>query len=440
MSFQQKSVHQTHEAVVFFADGAVIKEMLYTEFEALLDCVVPMRDFIGRNMQAAYVRVDSALAVVAVVLFYAPFDERGFPEQSWNVPLRQLAETAARGPDLGGGPVRLATCSQCPIPGQEEKLWDIEFGVGGNTLNQLREKLHANRLGIDAVDYSPVLPGGVAVAAPVVPGVSHAAAAPAAESADAMLAFMQQSNQQIAMLREQHRQELAGAQERLAALQGQVQVLLNEKGVLSEQLAEQASAIADERAAGARALQQLTELGRSQIAAVRAEMEATRDAALAGSAQDSLAERERLGRELQAAEEQLHGLRTELTELRRDKMRLMSDGADKFFDALKEKGVKFVAYQPGAGHLTIAMEDLSRYIEDTENFVAEKCGVSLEHYRRWLAHYTSPVCQGSAGNGGPCAKPLTRLLKPVEFVSGMHDRCDVHKQMPRSVPPKEQAV
>ncbi|MFZ1293687.1 MAG: hypothetical protein WAR81_05755, partial [Pseudomonadales bacterium] len=157
-------------------------------------------------------------------------------------------------------------------------------------------------------------------------------------------------------------------------------------------------------------------------------------------AQQSLVERERLGRELQAAEEQLQGLRTELTDLRRDKMRLMSDGADKFFDALKEKGVKFVAYQPGAGHLTIAMEDLSRYIEDTENFVAEKCAVSVEHYRRWLAHYTSPVCQGSAGDGGPCAKPLTRLLKPAEFVSGMHDRCDVHKQMPRTVPPKEQAV
>ena len=46
MSFQQKSSHQTHEAVVFFADGAVIKEMLYTEFEALLDCVVPMLSLI----------------------------------------------------------------------------------------------------------------------------------------------------------------------------------------------------------------------------------------------------------------------------------------------------------------------------------------------------------------------------------------------------------
>ncbi|MFZ1294920.1 MAG: chromosome partitioning protein ParA, partial [Pseudomonadales bacterium] len=229
MSFQQKSSHQTHEAIVFFADGAIIKEMLYTEFEALLDCVVPMREFVGRNMQAAYVRVDSALAVVATVLFYAPFDERGFPEQSWNVPLRQLAETAARGPDLGGGPVRLATRSQCPIPGQEDSLWDIEFGVGGNTLSQLREKLHGNRLGIDAVDHSPQLPGAVITGAvPVVSGVAPGmavAGAPTAESADAMLAFMQQSNQQVALLRKQHRQELAGTGERLSALQGQVQVL-----------------------------------------------------------------------------------------------------------------------------------------------------------------------------------------------------------------------
>lgn len=64
--------------------------------------------------------------------------------------------------------------------------------------------------------------------------------------------------------------------------------------------------------------------------------------------------------------------------------------------------------------------------------MAEKCGVSPEHYRRWLAHYNSPLCQGTAGSGAPCAKPLTKLLKPAEFVVGMHDRCEIHKQFPRT--------
>ena len=55
---------------------------------------------------------------------------------------------------------------------------------------------------------------------------------------------------------------------------------------------------------------------------------------------------ERNERERQLQEEQLHSLRTELTELRRDKLRLMGEGANKFFDALKERNVKFVSFQP----------------------------------------------------------------------------------------------
>ncbi len=36
---------QSHEAVFFFVEGALDKKMLFTEFEALLDCVVPVRSF-----------------------------------------------------------------------------------------------------------------------------------------------------------------------------------------------------------------------------------------------------------------------------------------------------------------------------------------------------------------------------------------------------------
>ena len=125
-------------------------------------------------------------------------------------------------------------------------------------------------------------------------------------------------------------------------------------------------------------------------------------------------------------------MRSELTELRRDKLRLMGEGADKFFEALREKGIKLVSFQPGAGHLTIPVEELSRFLDDSDAFVAAKCGVGVEHYRRWLAHYGNPVCQGASGSGAPCAKPLQKMLKPADFVAGLHDRCDIHKQVPRS--------
>jgi hypothetical protein len=434
MTIHQKSSAQTQEAVIFFADGEIRREMLYPEFEALLDCVVPIRDFAGKTLEAAYVRLDARLAPVTVVLFLIPFDSDGFPEQHWDVPLRMLAERGVRGPDLGGGPVRLVTRSQCPIPQHEDQLWDIRFGAGGNTLAQLQERVLMNRLGLDVADQDVVQAPPASwsgTAAPAAPAMAPVAA-PAGDSSETLLALMQQSSQQMALAREQHQRESMALQQQLAVLQQHARALEDEKQALLARAEQQARTLEEQRTAAEGRTRQLAEQARREIDAARQTLEGERDAALAerdARMREALA---RLERERETQEDQLHSLRSELTELRRDKLRLMGEGADKFFAQLKEKGVKFVAFQPGAGHLTIPMEDLNRYLEETEAFVAEKCGVSPEHYRRWLAHYNSPVCQGTAGSGAPCAKPLAKLLKPAEFVVGMHDRCDIHKQFPRT--------
>jgi hypothetical protein len=432
----KQSLQNTHEAVVFFDREEISKEMHYAEFEALLDCVVPMQEFAGRVIEAAYLRLDANLSVVGLVLFLVPFDEEGFVEQSWNVPLRQLVEGGTRGPDLGGGPVRIATRSQCPVKGQESKLWDIRFTTAGNTLNLLQERLRDNRLGIDVIEAPPMSAPPAAAAPPAMPqyAPAPAAAAPASssESTDAVLQIMQQSSAQMAMLKEQHQRELMSLQENISQLQQKLQVQENEKDVLAGQLEQQAAALDAERREAERKARQLAKDTRAQTAALKLELKSELEAAVASRERELKAEIESLKRERDASEEQLHGLTTEVTELRRDRIRLMGSGADKFFERLKEKAVKFVSYQPGAGHLTVPMEDLSRFLDDTESFVADKCGVSVEHYRRWLAHYSSPVCQGTSGSGKPCAKPLTRVLKPGEFVAGLHDRCEIHKQVPRS--------
>lgn len=470
MSISQKSSHQSYEAILFLVGGAVLREMLYTEFEALLDCVVPMRDLAHRDLQAAYVRLDAGLAPVAIVLFSIPFDADGFPEQRWNVPLRQLADSGLRGPDLGGGPIRLATRSQCPVPGQEGSLWDVEFGAGGSTLDLIRERVRMNRLGLDALEMRAQGGGTGSPPPPGPPATPQAAPSPAAQSAavassDAMLALMQQSNQQIAMIKEQSQREILSMQERLVESHQRVQALEAERLRLQEQLAEQQRTSADEHARAEKKLQMTVDKARAQHLALRQQLEGEFEEVLSArerSAAEELAaltekthaervalerrfteestargkahaeETARLRQELAAQEDQLHNMRTELTELRRDKLRLMGEGADKFFEALREKGVKLVSFQPGAGHLTVPVDELSRFLEDSDAFVAAKCGVAVEHYRRWLAHYTNPVCQGTSGSGAPCAKPLQKMLKPAEFVAGLHDRCDIHKQVPRS--------
>ena len=76
------------EAIVFFEDGVVSKEMTYSEFEAILDGVVGMDDFAGDTLKAAFVVVNGRLKVTAAVLFRIGFDRQGYADRSWNLPLR----------------------------------------------------------------------------------------------------------------------------------------------------------------------------------------------------------------------------------------------------------------------------------------------------------------------------------------------------------------
>ncbi len=422
MTIYQKSSIQTREAVVFFVGGQVAHEMLYTEFEALLDCVAPMHDFAGITLEAAYVSMDERLVPRAVVLALVPFDADGFPELRWDVPLRMLAERGmALGPDFGAGPVRLATRSHCPLIEYAGSLWDVQTDASGNTLDLLYSRLRMNRLGLDIPEDAPS-------SSPSALAIDPAIAASVPGGSDMLLTLLQQGNQQFETLREQARHEGVALQRELNGAREQVRRLEAERQALQERMVAEQRRFEQQKGALQEELRQQVGQARTAIRAARRALESERDAALAERDVRRHGEVTQLEHERAQQEEQLLSLRAELTELRRDRLRLMSEGADKFFVALKEKGVKFVAYQPGAGHITIAMDELQQYLNDTEAYVAAKCGVSRDHYRRWLAHYLDPACQGTAGDGSRCAKPLQKQLKPTDFVSGMHDRCEIHKQ------------
>jgi len=105
--------------LVFFWDGENIdKSMMFSDFEATLDGYVGLQVYAGDEKRAAYVQLDEVLQVRAVVLFTIAFDEAGFADRSWNLPLRHMAEIAGRGPDLGAGPIHLVCRSQCSISWQ----------------------------------------------------------------------------------------------------------------------------------------------------------------------------------------------------------------------------------------------------------------------------------------------------------------------------------
>ena len=78
---------------------------------------------------------------------------------------------------------------------------------------------------------------------------------------------------------------------------------------------------------------------------------------------------------------------------------LVSQGGDQILERLAKLGVVFVVYHPGAGHLTIPLQDIATYQDNPLAYAAAKCFVSEEQYRHWLAHYQQPTCDASLPSG-----------------------------------------
>ena len=77
---------QMVEAVLFYNEGTICKEMLYPEFEAVLDGVVALPEFADRQMHAVYVMINPRLQVRAAVFFCLDFNEDGSADDGWNIP------------------------------------------------------------------------------------------------------------------------------------------------------------------------------------------------------------------------------------------------------------------------------------------------------------------------------------------------------------------
>ena len=150
----------SYDAVLFVDQNKVVKEMLLTEFEAVLDGVVGEPEFADSAAHAVYLKINRRLDIIGAVFFIIHFDAKGNADRRWNIPLSQMVETAAFGPELNGVQLRIACRSQCQIPWQQQDLWEPDLSVGSNTLKMLSVSVQANRLGLlvdDAVEQPPLL-------------------------------------------------------------------------------------------------------------------------------------------------------------------------------------------------------------------------------------------------------------------------------------------
>ena len=136
------------EAVMFFSEQGIAKEMLFPEFEALLDGLVAATDFADETVEAVFLQINHRLHVRAAVFFTIDFDLEGNVNRLWNLPLRNMAEKAGRGPDMGGGPVRLVCLGFCNTKAYQPHLWKPGQRGGKPDLARIKQAVTRNSLGI----------------------------------------------------------------------------------------------------------------------------------------------------------------------------------------------------------------------------------------------------------------------------------------------------
>ncbi len=443
---------QTVEAVLFFNDGGVCKEMLYPEFEAVLDGMVSMPEFADQQMRVVYVLINTRLQIRAAVFFFLDFNEDGSADSGWNIPLRNLAERTGRGPDLGAGPIRLACRSQCPVSWYQMHLWDPELTQSQNHLVMLRDRIKRNQLGLLVEEDTPQ-----AVPAERLQMVAEDAwyAADSATQTSIRRAekleqeqrlkaaqLIKQQRLRIASLEQQREADISRLRELAAQQQAKLldeiaqlrQELLDKEGLVEQlqvQLHEQAEGFQKNREEMSRQLRALEQNGRAEADAARAQFDEELRRQIAAAVAEYKEQVSIRDVELAYRNELDSQLQEEIEQLRARCETLAEQSGDRVLERLCALGVAFMAYHPGAGHLTIPLADITRYRQNPLAYAAAKCAVSEEQYKQWVEHYQQPVCIATLSSGERCNMPLDKVETPARFVLGESNCCARHRSQER---------
>jgi len=451
-----------YSAVLFCEKGKIAREMMYAEFEAILDSFVPLPEYAGLDVQAIYVEISPQLKVHSAVYFLIGFDGAGHADRKWNIPLQQLAEQAEPGPNLGAGPIRLACRSQCPVSWHVQHLWDPDMNKSPNDFVMLRDVVKRNKLGFKQVeeDTEESVPVVSETPAPAAAGDLLAAlTGEGASEADKALSsslvkFLRQKlseentsereeitkrqtlllaaqktkfEDEITKLEESHGEELRQMQTKLQEYHQQISEYKKQSEKLQQQLVEQNKSLAESQQLFEKKLAKNKEVDNSQVDTFKKtlmqEMQRKIEA-LAKEYSDELSTKEM---EIAYRDEEKLALEKELAKLSAEKALLISQGGEQFLNRLKDNQVSFVVYHPGPGHINIDIDNIGEYLSNPVAYVAKSCKVSEDAYRQWIIHQQNPVCQSfSEAKGDVCGKKLKAVTTPTQFVMGRSDRCPLH--------------
>ncbi|ROS01315.1 hypothetical protein EDC56_1744 [Sinobacterium caligoides] len=449
------------EAVLFVQNNRVVKEMFYPEFEAVLDHVVGLSDYAGQQQQAVFVRIDADLHVVAALFFQIHFDATGQADQQWNIPLQHLLESASEGPDMGAGPIRLVCRSQCPVSWMSAQLWDPVLSSQDNSFAVIRAAVRANKLGISsrrANTFAPML----GMANVVSSGQESHRVEPPLLAVESRVESLTDSASRVSMPEHEQISTLLKAQQlHLSTLKAEhnqqlvdVHKHYNDK---SEAQSVELEALAQRLQAAERRAEQAEQLQAQQLAEFSAAREQVQERFQRARVTDhqrfdelkkqyEVESRARLSVALAESSEQLDLRQLEVTyrdnkithlqqqvaQLEADKRRLFIEGGDQLLEQMVQSGIRFVAFQPGAGEMNIDIEDLSEYLEAPDRHAAAHCECDVTRYRAWLNHFQAPICRESH-DGAVCGRTVARVDMPSYFIEGESDRCSSHTLSAKTV-------
>ncbi|PPI82734.1 DNA repair protein [Marinobacter maroccanus] len=402
-------------SAVFFVEGSqVAREMRANEFGAFLDGYVGLSDLAETDVRAVLVELSGDLRVQALVFFRIWFDEEGRADSHWNVPIEELARMGAKGPDMGGGAIRLVCRSQCPDPKFKEDLWDPDMTPGNNHFQAIRKAVEANSLKFRKME--PVQEENIPVLSEQAEDSAEREESAAAADRSRLAQLIREQRLRIKTLQSVHRDALSDIQREHRL---EIQALRSDFADLEQKYERQRLSNEQLKKRLAERNEQYLTM-QEQMAAVGEEKQ--REDSNAGAELLLLREQlERRQRELELRDEKIVALEEENHELSN-----REPPEDSIMDHLKRQTVFLVAYQPGVGHVTLPFKDIELYFSNPTAYAAERCGMNEPAYREWLEHYENPVCTHEGNDGKPCGEPILRISQPAEFRPGIDDRCEKH--------------
>lgn len=430
-------------AVFIFSEGKdLIREMNYAEYEALLDSYVPAMDLANRALPAVYVEINSRYEIENAVFFISRFDSRGFIEHGSSLPLFRLSNHARRGPDLGNGPIGLACASQCPIKPFAEFLWDPDLTTK-HEFKLLKEAVTRNRMAIHFHEPDPEKKRQEVEDQKSRALIEQTVSNRLRKEFDKELrdrmaqtireqrlkanTIMRQREASIAEVKQQYNARIEEYRGMLEHTKSLLDEARDRNAGLKEIIDGQAEKIQGLREYFELKLEQAESVEVDQLRELKRSHEMELEAALEAETKELKEMLQMREVEILYRNDQESKLHEELDRLRKENQELIENSGDHLLGKMIEQGLSFVSYQPGAGHITVPVSEVPRYMENPTAYVAAHCGVSEAHYNKWLEHYHVPVCQAVDQNGNMCGENIIRIESPADFILGESDCCHAHK-------------